>query len=77
MNDASVKVPNSGSVGVDAEAVVTEAGPVDRQRVALSGEIANRIVIALEALVDEQRLTNALLKQEFRSDLTLESVRRP
>lgn len=76
MTDAAVKVPNSGTATVDAESLVTEAGAVNRQRVAISGDVANKIVRTLQALLDEQRLTNALLKEEFRSDLTLESVRR-
>lgn len=75
--DLSIKVPNSGSAGVDAESVLTEAGAVARQRVAISGDLAIRLVTALEALVDEQRLTNALLKQEFRSGLTIHDLRRP
>jgi hypothetical protein len=74
--DTSVAVPNSGSAAIDAEVVRTEAGPVDRQRVSISGDLATRIVDALEALVAEQRLTNALLKKEFRSDLTLKDLGR-
>lgn len=75
--DTSVAVPDTGSAKIDAEAIRTEAGAVDRQRVSIAGDLATRLVIALEDLVLEQRLTNALLKEEFRSDLTLSGIRRP
>lgn len=65
----------TGGKKVDAEAVNTDAGAIHRQRVAITGDLMVRLVDLMEELVLQQKLTNLLLTEEFRSSITIRDAK--